>query len=888
MDEETDQGLDTTQGRYTRGISEINQQEEAGDVNGASNSDDPSGKYKKDGNWANKVVPQAVTDKVTVLARQKIFSFAKKRGGLVGLISILGLSGGVVASFFGSSSMIINLMENFSLTNDSSSTVMERRFMKMFTYASNGDPICDKSSKNIKCRMGRISNKAITQLSKKGVVAFYPEGTTNTGKRTGYPSKNPSGYTFDVGEGRVENVKVENLVGYLANNPKLASKVLGVKGAFNLRVKVWAGKHITKSFYNKFGLKQDGGIADGKNTKASAKERLTNSMSKLKARIPGVAKLDSVVDGVKTKVDGHLGKAKKAGVGYMLSVAGCISLKAPGYVAGGVAAVQLAQILPVANDVILSPGSKIKASGVLDPSMAATPEDVDTAGTLLTNRTPRSSDGELGSALDSPALQAAAGINTNKVEIEPDYTPGFSYLTNPLVVAARQADKLAEPACNVILSPAAMYSALAVDAAVTVAASATVIGGLVKIAGSIVISQVASTIVKEVAGDAAKQAVTDIAKSDKIPTAAGYDLGTVLGVSGAAWFSAGSMSRLMPTLTEDQIPAFAALQQENEAFKREMDIASLSPFDTSSRYTFLGSIAYNASMFGMQSRVSVSNPLSLFSTAFRFPFASLLPTTKATTNFTQAYCGYAEEFGLTSEGVGGKNATPAINMSGLPCTGITDEQAAMSTEEAIDLIVNEGWLDETKDFPDDATVNDLLSSGYIKSETPMADFIESCGHPETGDYLYNAAGCTVDSTSKSTSDVTSQLSGGGCYEVEDGDDVCVSDSDEFEDTTTEGVSNARALSAISVMLLDFQSLQSINGEDDNDVDTTTEDEDEEVTYEDNTATQTPVAAIADYSAILTANITETPFTITNTLMPAVVTKVSTTSYQYIKGKALLV
>ena len=99
---------------------------------------------------------------------QKALGFAKKRGGIIGLISLFGVGGGILAGFFGPASLLINLTENFSLSNDSSSVAMEQRIMKVLgnmTNENGGDAIC-ANKKNIKCKMGKISNKALRQLHK--------------------------------------------------------------------------------------------------------------------------------------------------------------------------------------------------------------------------------------------------------------------------------------------------------------------------------------------------------------------------------------------------------------------------------------------------------------------------------------------------------------------------------------------------------------------------------------------------------------------------------------------------------------------------------------------------------------------------------------------------
>src|SRR5690606_13958102 len=127
--------------------------------------------------------------------------------------------------------------------------------------------------------------------------------------------------------------------------------------------------------------------------------------------VPDNSKMNSVTgDAVKNKVSGMTDKAKKGGLAYMLTVVGCISVKIPGIVVVGVAAVQLAQILSIVMDVVLSPSSKAKAVGA---GSGFTAEDADTVGTLLTEKT-KDVDGNMTSALDPPYLLAAMGINKGK------------------------------------------------------------------------------------------------------------------------------------------------------------------------------------------------------------------------------------------------------------------------------------------------------------------------------------------------------------------------------------------------------------------------------------------------------------------------------------------
>lgn len=781
------------------------------------------------GGWDDKVTgsgPQQVAgSRVKVL-----LSGLKKRKGLLGFLGAFGITGGLLAGFFGPGSLLINLMENFTFANDSTSTSMERRFMKVFGNMSTVDPICADSTKKMKCKMGRISNSALKKLSGKGVVAYFPDGSSYDGKRLGYPKVSPAGYSFPDGKGGVKNVAMKDLRGFLAQkeNRAMAAKLLGTGGAFNLRVKAWIGKYITSKFYKKIGITRGGGIADGKNVDtieegegggSNKKSRYNRAMEKLNARLPGLEALNTATSRISEKTKGKVRKAGKGGTAYTLAVASCIAVKAPGYVAAGVAAVQLAQIMPIIMDLVLSPGSKAKAAGTLEGSASFTPEDMDTAATVLTEQTPRKSDGKMTSALDSVYLLAALGVNKGKPPVSTAFTPGYSILTNPLIRKSQQLDKKSEDSCNVLMSPAAMYSAAAVDAATTIALAPTVIGAVIKIAAAVVVTVVATEVVGNIAVDIAESAIKNISENDLIKKARGEEVGDILGISAAAFFSAGGMSRHLSVLTESQLGSFDLLRNENETFKKEMDIASLSPLDTSSQYTFLGSIVHNLGTAMIANGTYNNSFSSLFSNIANLSFFALSPTVGAGTNYSTNYCGYAEAFGLTTPDPG---MTPAINMSGLPCMGITEEQANMSTEEAITYMESSGWFNEDVEVADNATIDDLIASGYIVGDTPLTDHIESCSNAIEGDYIFNSAGCVTEGTGiVNNPQGVPTICGEGVDE--EGATVPICADKVIDDTNDDGIGQEvtsqappqpGAIEAINVFLLDYQIVQSINGEDD--------------------------------------------------------------------------
>lgn len=782
------------------------QQVESGDdsLDVKNREEQPSGQFPYEQTGVNRRVDPNIS------RARKIVGLAKKRGGVIGLITMFGLGGGLLAGFFGPATMLINISENLIQNNDSSSTVMERRFMKAFGFATAGDPNC--VSTKMKCKMGRISNSALTKLQKKGVTPVFEDGSKGVTKRSGYPGRNPTSYDFDVGTGNPKNVTAAELPEFLSQreNRALAAKLLGTGGAFNMRFRAWSGKYLSKKLFTPMQIKRNGGVTSKENKGMSTTER----KEKLKAEISTKARASAgtVSTNVGNTTEKTMKGAKKGGVGYMLAVGGCMGVKAPKIVAGAIAAVQLAQILPIVMDLVLSPGSNAKGS--LETEFTA--EDAEAAGTILTSTTPRESDGKLTSALDSAILLSALGVLTNKVPIPQDIVPGYAAFNNSAVKAASQLEDGSEEACNVIMSPAAMYTAMAADAAVTVAASATIIGGIIKVAASVIVAEIAQRAAVAMVEDLAEHALTAVANNDIIETAEGEELGDVIGVSAISFFSTGALSRMIPALTVNQQVAFNQIKQENEQFKKEMDVASLSPLDTSSRHTFLGNIVHNMSTAMIANNSYNNSFASIASNLLKIPAIALSPLQVSAGSNSSNSCDYADEYGLSVE-TNSHNMKPAINLAGMPCTGITPEQDSISTDEAYDLLENEGWIDDNVEVENWETIDDLVEQGYIVEDNPLYDFIQTCGNPTSGDYLFNSAGCVIGSETGSLDQVNSSMSG-ECYEIETEEgtsSVCASDSDASSEMPE--LKNPRSLLAISVFLIDMQIIQSINGEDDEEI-----------------------------------------------------------------------
>ena len=732
-------------------------------------------------------------------------SLLKKRGPIAAIAGILGLGGGILGIFLSPATMLQNIMESLTWKNDSATPSKISRIkqvMNGFLDSKDGPGICANSSKKIRCRTGKLSYKALTKFNKSGIIPVDADGNEMKLKRTGYPEKNPTHWKVEgLNDGKpIESSKLKDEL-LKKENRKIASKVYGRTGLFKMRFRAWTGKHISK-LYDKFNLKRNSAISKI-DKKLGVKERA----NKLKEKLPGFND-DKAIGGINERVTKSTEKLKKGGLVYVAAAGICLALKLPNIIASGVAAIQLVPLLGLVMDVILSPGSQAKASGLDSSGSGFSQETMETIGTMLTERGKmKGSDNAEGSALDSPYLLAAMGVNNDKPGIAKNYIPGYSVATNPIVRTLNSAEEASEPVCNYILSPVAMYTSQLVDLAVEATGAASF--GLTSLANWIAkktLATVTTELLKYAVGDTVKRVLKELAVSMLTSNNAQYkDLGDALGVGAAAFFASGSMGQMLPGLKMSQLAEFNGIQIANEEFQKEMDIASLSPFDTSSRYTFLGSIFHNMGNMMMANGTYSKTPVAMLSNILRLPSMALSysSTAKAASGmYSDKYCGYAKDFSMGS----GSSEDPAVNMAGLPCTGITNSQANMSVEEAIQIAEDEGWIQKDMDIPDGADISDLMNNGYIVKDTPLHDFVEDCGDASTGSYWFSNGGCTAPSDSTRVAKITEKT-----YKDEEGKDIT---NESFGTENSAKQYDDRKLSAMSVLLIDFQIAQSINGEDD--------------------------------------------------------------------------
>lgn len=213
---------------------------------------------------------------------------------------------------------------------------------------------------------------------------------------------------------------------------------------------------------------------------------------------------------------------------------------------------------------------------------------------------------------------------------------------------------------------------------------------------------------------------------------------------------------------------------------------------------------YNNTLFSL-----ASNLVNLPSMAL----AVASPKVSAGNSSLATRCDYAAEWGMATND---DATTPAINAAGLPCTGLTEDQANMDPESALSLIKNEGWLNEDVAISMSDSITDLVTNGFIRPDTPLADAITTCSDASTGDYLFNASGCIPqegdsDSASK-IADINTPCTTTTDPDTGESSKTCA-DPDTPGETMFSATKNALSMIAINVFLADYQITKLLQGED---------------------------------------------------------------------------
>jgi len=765
--------------------------------------------------WENKTTPQAEKKKVNW----------KKRGPLLGIGGGLGIMAFVFSGFIGPSMMLPSMSNMAFAKNDSRGTMLERRLAKVLDakMSKNTSPC---SSTKIACRKNMMPKSMLSAMEKKGItplesISLDADGNKVSGKKlsvsgNGYVDKNPAGYEFTDKDGKLKIISANDFKAEYKNNPAFRKMF---KSAYNMRFLGYNGRYMLKNFFKKFGLNRDGGqAAKGDLNESNAKEKLDEKTKPIATADDIDGAKSSIRDRLKLLLDRTSKKTAKSGGDPILlaGAVGCAAINLPTFIAGTYRALQVAQVISLASDVVMSPAGMQQAG-------AAKAESISAIGNLLTER-PKNPDGTLGkSALDSQILQSAMGVNKNKVTLS-KYAPGYSLITNGAVQGFGKLSKSSKTTCNLILSPQAAVAVTGVETAISVGSAgigAAVILGL-KAAGRVMLAIGAMDAGMKLAEESgALDFITekgyDIVKSglgNYVEGAHGEELGDALGVGMYSFFSQAGLAGGGAVLKTSQVDDYSAVMASVDNEYREEDIATLSPFDISSQYTFMGSIVSRLSLSSVQGN-PVASSLSMLGSIISSPLSLLTKNSSADISMSESTCSYGDAIGMEDD--------IAINPAGYPCVGIPVQYLDMSRDEVYNLVADQ--IDEETGEPkDDSDISlmmsdcsdgdlESLSGCTIDAVAPQSSSHTYCSRDsngnQTGDcetYTFSDAG--VDSKKRAAESlymfdqqIENMLSGEDSEQAIPSDDASGAVTNDSTETTSQAGGTSSFISLLSSVLL---------------------------------------------------------------------------------------
>jgi murein DD-endopeptidase MepM/ murein hydrolase activator NlpD len=645
-------------------------------------------------------------DKTDTGKKQGSFKKAFAQSGAVFVLTLILGPIGALSAFFMNPLMFFS--ENAFFTNNSRVSYMERRVLKLIDkkLAKTNQRITGKPNTVIE-KFDRIPNKLLMELDKAGIK---PIGGGDFSSGKGFADKPITGFTVDDGSGKTRTIKPNQLVDEIVKNPKIRGDF---HKAVNVRWSAFRGKLISKKFFKVRGINKDGGVIKG--DEHSGKSAFNEKIKKLVTNQED----DTKKSVIKEKLTKHIEKMfsrqlKKIGrLGDpILAVGGvsCAAINGPKLVASAVRGFILGQAILAASDIILSPASKIQAG-------EATAEQASEASSALT-----ATDEDNLSALDSSILQKAVGINTGHVELGA-WVAAYAFMGSSVVKGSTIASGVTKNSCDIIYSPQAMMASAAISAASLATGPGAAVYGAAKAVLWTAIKLKAAETALGLAAGVIGAAVGAILSNDKIRGALvdlisynakqGVDLGNYLGMAIMAFFSDLGLKSGEAVLTKGQL---AEQQLESDKYKADYIAevqATKSPFDTSSQFTFLGSIV---SKLGSITR---QGPAHMLASSVNISSLTKQPTALADSKFDD----YSEDCNFGTSKV-------ALNAACTPYTGMPSEYVNMSPDRAMKLVGSKNIDKEATD-----------TTEVIPEDSELATQLEECGEGS----IESLDGCTLGS-----------------------------------------------------------------------------------------------------------------------------------------------
>lgn len=633
------------------------------------------------------------------------------------------------------------------------------RVAKIMTSGNSGDAPDGSLQKKI----STPTKKLLRSYKSAGIIPMNGDTPFSDADLAGRGALETNPTSYDIDGRRIDPADLSDFTNK-KGNLKLRYRLFGSGGSMNMRYGAWSSKFMNGKLFRKFKLSQKGGNADGSDS--TPEERQKKFRQKNKST--------ETVDSVKSKASSKFGKLQgRLGKGDTITnvaIGACMAVKLPRIATSVVAAAQLMQLMPFATDQFLSPAHKNKASLVSNIST----EDVEGYASPLTDVYEDEITGKKGSALDSKYLLLALGLINTKLPVS-KYAPGYSMMKNPVVQSAKaMEDSPLYNGCDALLSPAGLNSAMALGYVFTGLAGPVPL--LLSVSMDVAMELLMPRIIETALGMVIENSdvIIEALGNEELLNAVGIPFGDAIGTALPVFFSLASLIRYGAASRTDGIQSASRIIEAQNEEDKQMDIASLSPFDTSSKWTFLGSIVHNINTSMIVSGQYKNPALSIIPTIISQASTILSPRAKASPeDVMRSQYSHGEECGM---------GDLAVTVGCTPVALPIPEYVTMGVKEAIEITETAGFIN-TGVIPKDFSPDELLNSGFIVKDTWLYEFMTTCSDVASAEYLFNSPGCTIDNDS-----LVAEAEG--------------------------AVATPSAKAAAMVVLQDIQTLNSLSGDDD--------------------------------------------------------------------------
>ena len=663
--------------------------------------------------------------KGTFWTRRKALVFGGG-GGLLGLLIFF------ISGFLPIGGLLINLGEQATSNLDTRETILTSRMYRVLDAKLTGSVTSGScSTVKIACRFSRPSNAFLSRLSDYGITAINADGGVVEKKALGFPNERPARYQYTNSSGALVDVDAKNFTKQLRTNPEFRSKFTK---AFNMRYLGYSTNAIKNLFYKKNGVDRSGAttnsidpdnpsdsvrtIADSTNDDNPVKNTGTDADNDTK----NAAAKDAISDAVDKEARKTARRIGKTGGDPILAggALGCLAINAFPFVTSIVRLYQMRQVIALASNIVLTPSSMTKAGDI-------TPELMSSIGTLLTASSIKPDGSRTKSAMDSFGIRSILhGDSSSADESYKKMIPGAAVSSALGGVNAFATNPATKTVCEAINSPAAAAVVTTAEVAISTTGIGAIIVGIAKGIGFIVAGEVAMNLLIEsgiiteavngVLSTIPPELIAAALSNEDIENASEEDLGNALASGIRFFYSSSTLSTGGVPMTTEQVAAFDTERNNTIAQYAEQDRVNRSPFDISSPYTFLGSIASNYYTVAYTANNSTQTILNTLGYIAKAPLNFFSPNTFAVSSNYADQCTHAEEFGVDSSvGVG-----PFSEL----CAGFPTEYLNTPTSTVLSSV--SGMIDE--------------NTGEIKEDSELGLANADCSDGS----LLNAKGCTID------------------------------------------------------------------------------------------------------------------------------------------------